>query len=113
MVVVAASKMQNLGIKHHCTSCGARFYDLGGTISACPKCRTPISEMKRPEPEPLVLTRSAPDKDDDDDDVRRSRLLGGLDREELELAEADDIDNVYESFDDDDDDASGDDDEDE
>ena len=27
-----------LGQKHECSECGARFYDLGREIAACPKC---------------------------------------------------------------------------
>ena len=33
-----------LGQKHECTECGARFYDLGREVAACPKCGA-ISEM--------------------------------------------------------------------
>ncbi len=38
-----------LGTKHVCVACGARFYDLGKTPPVCPKCGTeqPI-EQPRP-----------------------------------------------------------------
>ncbi|HQU02682.1 MAG TPA: TIGR02300 family protein, partial [Acetobacteraceae bacterium] len=29
-----------LGDKHTCVSCGARFFDLGKTPAVCPKCAT-------------------------------------------------------------------------
>jgi uncharacterized protein (TIGR02300 family) len=29
-----------LGLKHECDECGARFYDLGRPEAACPKCGT-------------------------------------------------------------------------
>jgi uncharacterized protein (TIGR02300 family) len=30
----------NLGKKHICSNCGAKFYDLGKTPAICPKCGT-------------------------------------------------------------------------
>ena len=30
--------MPELGSKHECFSCGAKFYDLGKSESICPKC---------------------------------------------------------------------------
>lgn len=30
--------MPELGKKHECVSCDARFYDLGRTVLICPKC---------------------------------------------------------------------------
>ncbi len=37
-----------LGTKRICVACGARFYDLGKSPAACPKCGTeqPIEQLK-------------------------------------------------------------------
>ena len=32
--------MTNLGKKHDCAECGAKFYDLGKSAAICPKCGT-------------------------------------------------------------------------
>jgi uncharacterized protein (TIGR02300 family) len=47
-----------LGDKHTCVSCGARFFDLGKSPAVCPKCGTeqPIEQPK--------LKRNAPIPDD-------------------------------------------------
>jgi uncharacterized protein (TIGR02300 family) len=44
-----------LGIKRHCTGCGAKFYDLNKDPIVCPKCQTvmtvaALSARSRPEP---------------------------------------------------------------
>lgn len=43
-----------LGQKHICTNCGARFYDLMRTPPTCPSCETVVEAVERPRP-----TRSA------------------------------------------------------
>ncbi|MCA9519147.1 MAG: FYDLN acid domain-containing protein [Myxococcales bacterium] len=99
MVIASASKVsKDLGTKHVC-NCGARFYDLNGKVAACPKCKTAIADIKPPEPAKWVAT-SSKDASDEDDDQKRSRILGGLDDEEIAMAELDDMDRVFESLDD-------------
>lgn len=40
--------MPDLGKKHECVSCGARFYDLGRSKLICPKCAT--DQHDEPDP---------------------------------------------------------------
>ena len=46
---------KDLGNKHLCTSCGAKFYDMGNLPPTCPKCETVIEVVVKPKP-----TRAAP-----------------------------------------------------
>jgi predicted nucleic acid-binding Zn-ribbon protein len=76
--------MAELGTKHECYSCGAKFYDFGRPAPICPKCGANQKDAKRPEsaaePSPAKrkrrddLAKSAPQTDDDlvpspDDDI--------------------------------------------
>ena len=40
----------DLGQKHFCTNCGAKFYDLTRTPPTCPKCETVVEAVERPRP---------------------------------------------------------------
>ena len=40
--------MPDLGKKHECVSCSARFYDLGRSALICPKCGT--DQNAEPDP---------------------------------------------------------------
>lgn len=122
-----------LGIKRTCTSCAARFYDLGKSPAECPKCeekfypeillpsREPrVSEARRngrPQPvavqevvktpETAVLPEGNEDKvDDDDDEVAAIADIGLDDEDDDDDAKADDT-TLLESDTDDDDDVSG------
>lgn len=39
-----------LGQKHFCTNCGAKFYDLTQSPPTCPKCETVVEPVERPRP---------------------------------------------------------------
>ncbi len=39
-----------LGQKHFCTNCGAKFYDLTRSPPTCPKCETVAEPVERPRP---------------------------------------------------------------
>ena len=39
-----------LGSKHHCEHCGARFFDLNASPIACPKCGTVVEGAPRAVP---------------------------------------------------------------
>ena len=39
-----------LGQKHFCTNCGAKFYDLTKSPPTCPKCETVAEPVERPRP---------------------------------------------------------------
>ena len=38
----------DLGLKHLCTNCGAKFYDLTRRPPTCPKCETVVEPIERP-----------------------------------------------------------------
>lgn len=108
--------MPDLGKKHECSSCGARFYDLGKAETVCPKCGTHPTEPEAepepaPAPKPKGTARSRSPKEppdegsDDSDDDDELEDEDDLDDEELEedLIGAD-----LEDDDDDDDDGGND-----
>ena len=39
-----------LGQKHFCTNCGAKFYDLTRSPPTCPKCETVVEPVERARP---------------------------------------------------------------
>ena len=41
--------MTTLGNKHECSSCGAKFYDLGKSKIVCPSCGTDQAEAEEDE----------------------------------------------------------------
>ena len=43
-----------LGQKHFCTNCGAKFYDLTKSPPTCPKCETVVEPVERPRPDPVI-----------------------------------------------------------
>lgn len=60
-----------LGEKHTCVSCGARFFDLGKVPAVCPKCGTeqPVEQpkLKRSMPLPEDTKKPAKSQSTDDD----------------------------------------------
>ena len=48
-----------LGSKHLCTECGARFYDLGRQPPTCPKCDTVVAAATKPRPSRSRSTKPA------------------------------------------------------
>lgn len=62
-----------LGEKHTCVSCGARFFDLGKTPAVCPKCgaEQPAEQprLKRAAPLPEEVKKVVKPADSDGDDV--------------------------------------------
>jgi uncharacterized protein (TIGR02300 family) len=83
-----------LGEKHTCVSCGARFFDLGKEPAVCPKCATeqPAEQprLKRAAPMPeeakKVVKPAAVDPDEVDVEVVDD------DADEDILEDADDLD---------------------
>lgn len=81
--------MAELGTKHECYSCGAKFYDFGRPAPICPKCGANQKDVKRPDaaaesaqakrkrrddvPKPIVEADGAlvvaPDEDIPDDEI--------------------------------------------
>lgn len=86
-----------LGDKHTCVSCGARFFDLGRVPAICPKCGT-----EQPA-EPPKLKRAAPASDDQKKPLKAA-AAPGEDAEEDVVGDAAD-DDILEDAEDLDDDA--------
>lgn len=84
--------MPDLGTKHECTECGAKFYDLNKPEPTCPKCGT----VQPPDAESSLGTSksakkrqkaeliSDSDLDDDEDGEVFSEDLDDEDDEELD-----------------------------
>ncbi len=71
-----------LGAKHDCAECSARFYDLNKDPAVCPKCGTKIApstkikakakakaKVRVKAAEKDINSRATKDNDDDDDAV--------------------------------------------
>ncbi len=83
------------GKKHTCQSCGAKFYDMGRSVCACPKCDAPLDEdrggkVKRSrapvsapaEETPVVAMRAAaPDDAADGEEPFESEMKSDDDEE--------------------------------
>jgi hypothetical protein len=112
--------MPDLGKKHECSECGAKFYDLGKPIPACPRCGASISDgedepkakPKRKRKAPAAAAKPAPKEesfDDDSEDLDSSDAivdgdLEDIDEEDLEIDDEDLEDDDLEDDEDDDDD---------
>ena len=83
-----------LGAKHTCVSCGARFFDLGKEPAICPKCRTeqpaeqPRLKRQAPLPEEAKKVIKPAVSDPDDADVE----VADDDADEDILEDGDDLD---------------------
>lgn len=109
--------MADLGKKHECSECGAKFYDLGKPEPVCPRCGAPASgsedepkakarRKRRPAPAPVAARETteelpADGAEDvtfavDDDEIEAEDLededLGDLEDEDEEEDEEDDLD---------------------
>ncbi|MDE8345786.1 MAG: FYDLN acid domain-containing protein [Acidocella sp.] len=86
-----------LGEKHTCVSCGARFFDLGRDPAVCPKCATEqpaeLPRLKRAAPMPEEAKKVAKPATADPDDV------------DVEVADDEADEDILEDSDDLDDDA--------
>ena len=83
-----------LGAKHTCVSCGARFFDLGREPAICPKCAAeqPLEQprLKRQAPMPEEAKKIVKPVPVDPDDVDAEVVDGDADEDILE--DADDLD---------------------
>ncbi len=82
----------NLGSKRVCSSCGAKFYDLGKDPTICPECgaaRPQASFLKprraKPPPAPRAVPKQSAPKDEDEDDI-------ALDSEDEDDGDVEDLD---------------------
>lgn len=89
------AKKSNIGVKHVCASCGAKFYDLGKEDPMCPKCGW--SE--------LSASLSEVDEFDDDDTVHGDDSEGSEDNFDEDFDKAAEADAFStKNYDDDDED---------
>lgn len=59
-----------LGTKHLCSECGAKFYDLGKSKIVCPKCGTDPAQVAADEEAAEAKTlEEAQDPEEEDDDL--------------------------------------------
>jgi len=84
-VVVSTSKGKDLGVKRSCAACATKFYDFGKPDPKCPKCGA-VFDINAVVVAPPPRIEASKEPVHDDEEVRRSRLLAGVDDEELELA---------------------------
>ena len=42
------------GEKHHCSNCGAKFFDLNKKPIICPKCNTEVIEKSVVKTKPII-----------------------------------------------------------
>jgi hypothetical protein len=116
---IAAMTEVKLGRKIQCSECETRFYDLGKSQAACPKCgKIYVEPGEKPVKPPVASSRSrlqrvekdrgggddesdevlAPDDDvddvddDDDDDVDVALVIGEDDDDDIEDDDEDDED---------------------
>jgi uncharacterized protein (TIGR02300 family) len=97
--------MADLGKKHECSECGAKFYDLGKPDPVCPRCGTAVSDgeeepspknrRKRRTPAVTGKTRAEASENfsssdgEDDDYAEEEDLEEDLEDEDLEDLEDD------------------------
>lgn len=67
-----------LGSKHHCEHCGARFFDLNRSPIRCPKCGTMV------ESAPRAAQRAAEPEDEEDSPARVETELVSLEEADVE-----------------------------
>ncbi len=102
----------DLGTKHECTSCEAKFYDMGKPSPVCPRCGTDQNEhaanlaKAQAKAEAAVLADIEEDEDDlddltpdDDDDGAEDDDLLDEEDEEDEGLDDDDLDDEDEDDD--------------
>ncbi|MBN1337467.1 MAG: TIGR02300 family protein [Deltaproteobacteria bacterium] len=103
---------RNLGGRHSCPVCGARFYDLNREEIRCPKCGVSITDDSKVDPRTAAMARlkaenqarkaGVGESDDDADLVDEDEILDFSDEDEdLETPEGDeDEEPISEDFDD-------------
>lgn len=112
--------MPDLGKKHECSECGAKFYDLGKADPACPRCGAAVSgeeepkvKPKRKRKTPAVAKPTPPAKDETFDEDGGDELADDLDdSDDDDLDDEEDLDLDLDDEDLDDDEEEDDDDED-
>ena len=90
-----------LGKKHDCAECSARFYDLNKNPAVCPKCGTKVARPTKakatPKPAPVVVkpvgkeeVKPAAKKSDGDDADADGDTDDDIDDDETLIADDDD-----------------------
>ncbi len=89
----SAGPRKDLGTKHECHECGAKYYDLHRPVPTCPKCgadprETPTASSRpaaaalrrppmesRPPPKRIANDEVDEDEDEDDDDDKAVEVM--------------------------------------
>ena len=66
--------IETLGTKHHCASCGARFYDLNQSPPQCPKCHTVSLTPPQTENKAATEETGVEDKDTFTNDISTENM---------------------------------------
>jgi len=95
--------MPELGNKHECFSCGAKFYDLGKPAPICPKCGANQKDARKQEAtaEAVVRRRKRDEPVDlPEDDAVSASAEDDFGDDELDRPDGADEDDAGEDFDD-------------
>ena len=93
-----------LGEKHDCQECGARFYDLNKSPAVCPKCGTKVAPLTRTKaaPSPKPVKEKAPAKAETDKKGKDTLDSGAdedsdddIDEDDTLIADDDDGEEVF------------------
>ncbi len=91
------SPANDLGTRHVCWKCGAKFYDLNKPSPACPKCGADPREAQVAKPPkvakaPPPAPKRAASEDDDDDILPLDDDLAADDEDDADTSSDDDDD---------------------
>ena len=79
------------GEKHHCSNCGAKFFDLNKKPIICPKCNTEVLDKLNIRSKPFI---SKPQENDNNIDNIETEDLDAIQNEDAVAdLEEDEIDN--------------------
>lgn len=82
--------LKDLGTKHTCWKCGAKFYDMKKPVPICPKCGSDARQRPANKPAAAEKRAKAPPREEPVDDAPELGDEAGLDKEldeDLEEAE--------------------------
>ena len=89
--------MPELGTKHECLDCGAKFYDLGRPEVRCPRCGADQTKPKPDKNEPAAEVVSTPEAELDEPELEVEPPPIDEDEETLEdLPDEDEDDELLE-----------------
>ena len=88
--------MPDLGTKHECLECGAKFYDLGKPDPACPRCGASRKDLVVDEQPPARDAVEEPEADEPEIEAaeieEEDEVLEDLEEEDEEILDDDLLD---------------------